>query len=1103
MSKPYRVCSTDGCKVRLPDLTFDGHSRCSTCIGKLCSSLDHCIECAEWSNEIFDKYVKHRHMLELTRLRKAKQRAKAKQLTLSNVGKQLTLSDVGQQAVAGSSHSVSPSPPASVVTLSPSSSLSPYSPSACTKSLPSSSPSAGISAPRDQVITRSEFDSLKSLMMSMATDVATMMKDRQVHSESAPPPSRSVPLTPVVDSGCDPAAHRSNPLPVDGSPVLSGEPCPTGSCPVVQSETYDELDRSRKRVRESKDSSERRKRQRPPSREREATPTFSHGELRHLSTPTTVSARVTPVDLATAVIASVPQGSRPSPKADGTFSDSMVASLEALVASYMKGNPTLTVPQAVVVAKDYLKKNDPLNESYTSARSGQGASVHGRTASARVDVQETPTASDLASKRGGDCVQEGVSMLEGRLDARSHSRDHGQASTERTAVFENVSHGFEFPTAIAQCSTSTPIKQRSDVFGQALPGVSAAIRASEFVTPKDKQSVLASQARSIVDSRRSDISLKSTHTPVRDSYSVVRRNVSAERIFHKEVASPKVSLSKTICKPSAVFPIPVSSMSTASPTRISSTKVVSPAVRPTSESLPLKEKLTRSTQTPTLAKPSLSLQIGPSMTIRPEKSRPRPNLSWTPIDVFEFPPSIRSDQGTSAKPIAFDKGTDCYVHKVNQGTDCHSVMVNKGTSPSTSIVFSPEPPASAATQGNSVSSPPGQPTPSVEVATQGNSSSSLSVSASVSRVEEGPDEESDDESEAESIVLADPTDPDTELLSASESYALLKSKIVSKYPDAKTGGKIIERSSFQTAFEKEKPQASSFQMTPSVKLRLAAVDEELATKKATSSSVTVFSPFLKKRDFRYYATDLSPDFEAQASVLASMAGVLDQTRVKRLKKTKVSFKITELDSIFKSAFRALEIWSYASSSFEVLGDCFIDLMKKLPQEYKELAIQYASLLRCVDKAGRHGIGETVNIVTNLLLKKREHVMSLAHASVPLSTKTDVIFSPVSSCKLLPPEVVKAATDQFRQQTETSALVAVAAASKASTSKSIFKSSDYGRYYPSPLQSKFRGGKLRGTGKASRKFFLRNREYFNKRDRFYRGRGQGKSYRGQSNPTTNQ
>ena len=107
-------------------------------------------------------------------------------------------------------------------------------------------------------------------------------------------------------------------------------------------------------------------------------------------------------------------------------------------------------------------------------------------------------------------------------------------------------------------------------------------------------------------------------------------------------------------------------------------------------------------------------------------------------------------------------------------------------------------------------------------------------------------------------------------------------------------------------------------------------------------------------------------------------------------------------------------------------------------------------MQCIDKAGRHGIGETVNIVANLLLKKREHVMSLANPSVLVSTKTDLIFSPVSGCQLLPPEQVKAVTSSFHQQMETTALVAVAAASKASSSKSFVRASEFKSSYSSPL-----------------------------------------------------
>ena len=96
---------------------------------------------------------------------------------------------------------------------------------------------------------------------------------------------------------------------------------------------------------------------------------------------------------------------------------------------------------------------------------------------------------------------------------------------------------------------------------------------------------------------------------------------------------------------------------------------------------------------------------------------------------------------------------------------------------------------------------------------------------------ESDDDESYEDSDTESVGLADPADPATELLSASESYALLKSKIVGKYPKVKTESKVVERSSFQTAFEKEKPKSSSLCMISSVKLRLSPIDEELAVKR--------------------------------------------------------------------------------------------------------------------------------------------------------------------------------------------------------------------------------------------------------------------------------
>ena len=78
----------------------------------------------------------------------------------------------------------------------------------------------------------------------------------------------------------------------------------------------------------------------------------------------------------------------------------MVNSLESLIASCMQRNPALSLPQAVGIAKDFLRSQDPHNVSYTSSHSGRGAP--GRdSASALLYVPETPKALDLVSKEGG------------------------------------------------------------------------------------------------------------------------------------------------------------------------------------------------------------------------------------------------------------------------------------------------------------------------------------------------------------------------------------------------------------------------------------------------------------------------------------------------------------------------------------------------------------------------------------------------------------------------------------------------------------------------------------------------------------------------------
>ena len=210
-------------------------------------------------------------------------------------------------------HSVSPSPSCSVVNFSSASSVSAYSPSAAPISLPDF-PTADSFTPRDQVVTRTEFDSLKSLMITMASDLAAFRKravDSQpcAHSESVTPPTQVLPQSSVVDI-CDryPSVNPMLLPPVGGGEAPKGESCPTLACTVVIPESLGlAVERGRKHFRELKDLPESAKRQRPPSRPSGSSPSQSADRLGHRSLSTLDASRVFPIDLSMAS-APVPPG---------------------------------------------------------------------------------------------------------------------------------------------------------------------------------------------------------------------------------------------------------------------------------------------------------------------------------------------------------------------------------------------------------------------------------------------------------------------------------------------------------------------------------------------------------------------------------------------------------------------------------------------------------------------------------------------------------------------------------------------------------------------------------------------------------------------------
>ena len=52
------------CNLRMSSMMQDKHSKCSACHGNECSFDNRCSECQTWSDEVMNKYVKHRKALD-------------------------------------------------------------------------------------------------------------------------------------------------------------------------------------------------------------------------------------------------------------------------------------------------------------------------------------------------------------------------------------------------------------------------------------------------------------------------------------------------------------------------------------------------------------------------------------------------------------------------------------------------------------------------------------------------------------------------------------------------------------------------------------------------------------------------------------------------------------------------------------------------------------------------------------------------------------------------------------------------------------------------------------------------------------------------------
>ena len=80
--------SCPNCNSRMSSLIYDKHKLCISCLRQDCDTENKCIECSLWTDDVFEKYYKHRKSL-LTK-------AKSKKARKDTSGKPSDKSLVGQ-----------------------------------------------------------------------------------------------------------------------------------------------------------------------------------------------------------------------------------------------------------------------------------------------------------------------------------------------------------------------------------------------------------------------------------------------------------------------------------------------------------------------------------------------------------------------------------------------------------------------------------------------------------------------------------------------------------------------------------------------------------------------------------------------------------------------------------------------------------------------------------------------------------------------------------------------------------------------------------------------------------------------------------------------
>ena len=255
----------------------------------------------------------------------------------------------------------------------------------------------------------------------------------------------------------------------------------------------------------------------------------------------------------------------------------------------------------------------------------------------------------------------------------------------------------------------------------------------------------------------------------------------------------------------------------------------------------------------------------------------------------------------------------------------------------------------------------------------------------------------------------------------------------------------------------------------SLKRRLGAIADILRNKRDSAGNVTLIPPFQRPNAAQSYHTGFVAAYDLSPDVKDELLPLYDPAK-KKVRSSKVPWTFNECDSLVKSWNRVAEIFSFFDWSIAVLQQNVRLLREHISDDMKDKATETLEFLDVLDRSQEHGIGETVHAMTNVILKKRDHLLSLFSPTVSVSSKSKLLHSDITGPDLFKLQDISHALEQS-SKVNTNVLVLEAAQAslikkKPLAPKPVLPPDYYGRGKPSSYL--FPRGKQRGRIKGGRK-----------------------------------